>query len=285
MSAAEVLVVANPPRVRVSTRFLRSELKIIFGRRRNIAGMGVLAAVPVIVAIATYISSPSSSGGPDFIIAIAGNGLFVAFGALALELPLFLPLAVSAIAGDSVAGEANLGTLRYLLAIPAGRTRLLVIKYTAIVIFALAATFLVAAVGSIMGLALFGGGDMTLLSGTQTSLADSLWRLVLSSLYLAVQFSALGAIGLFVSTLTEQPIGATIAIVLVDVMMFILDSIAQLDWLHPWLLTHWWTAFGDLLRDPIATESIQRGLMTALVYTAVFWAAAWARLSTKDISS
>ena len=277
MSAAEVLVVANPPRVRVSTRFLRSELKIIFGRRRNIAGMGVLAAVPVIVAIATYISSPSSSGGPDFIIAIAGNGLFVAFGALALELPLFLPLAVSAIAGDSVAGEANLGTLRYLLAIPAGRTRLLVIKYTAIVIFALAATFLVAAVGSIMGLVLFGGGDMTLLSGTQTSLADSLWRLVLSSLYLAVQFSALGAIGLFVSTLTEQPIGATIAIVLVDVMMFILDSIAQLDWLHPWLLTHWWTAFGDLLRDPIATESIQRGLMTALVYTAVFWAAAWAK--------
>jgi ABC-2 type transport system permease protein len=247
--------------------------------------MGVLAAVPVIIAIAVRVSSPSQNGGPDFIIAIAGNGLFVAFGALALELPLFLPLAVSAISGDAVAGEANLGTLRYLLAIPAGRTRLLVIKYTAIVIFALAATFLVALVGSIMGLALFGGGDMTLLSGTQTSLADSVWRLVLSSLYLAAQFSALGAIGLFISTLTEQPIGATIAIVLVNVMMFILDSIAQLDWLHPWLLTHWWTAFGDLLRDPIATESIQRGLITALVYAGVFWIAAWARLSTKDISS
>jgi ABC-2 type transport system permease protein len=104
-------------------------------------------------------------------------------------------------------------------------------------------------------------------------------------MYLAAQFSALGAIGLFVSTLTEQPIGATIAIVLVDVMMFILDTIAQLDWLHPWLLTHWWTAFGDLLRDPIATESIERGLITALVYIGVFWLAAWARLSTKDISS
>jgi ABC-2 type transport system permease protein len=160
-----------------------------------------------------------------------------------------------------------------------------VIKCAAIVIFAAAATFLVALVGSIMGLALFGGGDMTLLSGTQTSLAGGLWRLVLSSLYLAAQFSALGAIGLFVSTLTEQPIGATIAIVLVNVMMFILDSMSQLDWLHPWLLTHWWTAFGDLLRDPIATESIQRGLITALVYASVFWLAAWARLSTKDISS
>jgi ABC-2 type transport system permease protein len=285
MSAAEVLAVANPPRARVSTRFLRSELKIIFGRWRNIAGLGVLAVVPVILAISIRVSSGSQGAGPDFIIGITGNGLFVAFAALALELPLFLPLAVSAISGDAVAGEANLGTLRYLLAIPAGRTRLLAIKYAAIVIFAVAATFLVALVGSIMGLALFGAGDMTLLSGTQTSLADGVWRLVLSSLYLAAGFAALGAIGLFVSTLTEQPIGATIAIVLVNVMMFILDSISQLDWLHPWLLTHWWTAFGDLLRDPIATESIQRGLITALVYAGVFWLAACARLSTKDISS
>jgi ABC-2 type transport system permease protein len=285
MSAAELLVVSSRPRARVSTRFLRSELKIIFGRRRNIAGLGVLAVVPVILAISVRVSSPSQGGGPDLIIAIAGNGLFVAFGALALELPLFLPLAVSAISGDSIAGEANLGTLRYLLTVPAGRTRLLVIKYTAIVIFALAATFLVALVGTIMGLALFGGGDMTTLSGTQIPLADSVWRLVLSSLYLAVQFSALGAIGLFISTLTEQPIGATIAIVLVDVLMFILDSISQLAWLHPWLLVHWWTAFADLVRDPIATESIQRGLITAAVYAGVFWLAAWARLSTKDISS
>jgi ABC-2 type transport system permease protein len=285
MSAADVLVVGSPQRARVSSRFLRSELKIIFGRRRNIAGMGVLAALPVILAVSIRLSSSGQGGGPDFISGITGNGLFVAFAALALELPLFLPLAVSAISGDSVAGEANLGTLRYLLAIPAGRTRLLVIKYLAIVIFAFAATFLVALVGTIMGLALFGGGDMTLLSGTQTSMADAVWRLVLSSLYLAAQFSALGAIGLFVSTLTEQPIGATIAIVLVNVLMFILDSIAQLDWLHPWLLTHWWTAFGDLLRDPIATESIQRGLITAVVYAGTFWLAAWARLSTKDISS
>lgn len=285
MSAAELALIGSPPRAGVSTRFLRSELKIIFGRRRNIAGMGVLAAVPVILAISVRASSPSQGGGPDFISAIAGNGLFVAFAALALELPLFLPLAVSAISGDSVAGEANLGTLRYLLAIPAGRTRLLVIKYIAIVIFAATATFLVALVGAIMGLALFGGGDLTLLSGTQTSMADSVWRLTLSSLYLTAQFSALGAIGLFISTLTEQPIGATIAVVLVDVLMFILDSISQLDWLHPWLLTHWWTAFGDLLRDPIATESIQRGLITALAYAGVFWLAAWARLSTKDVTS
>ena len=285
MSAVDVLAVGTAPRRRVSPRFLLSELKIIYGRRRNLAGLGVLAVVPVIIAIAVRVSSPGAGGGPDFISSITGNGLFVAFAALAAELPIFLPLAISAISGDSVAGEANLGTIRYLLTIPVGRTRLLITKYAAIVIFAFGATALVALVGAIMGLALFGGGDMTTFSGSQVSFGSGVLRLVLSCGYLAAGFAALGAIGLFISTLTEQPIGATIAIVLVNVMMFILNQIQQLDWLHPWLLIHWWTSFGDLLRDPIATDNIQRGLLTAAVYATVFWLAAWARFSSKDISS
>ncbi len=273
------------PRRPFSPRFLRSELKIIYGRRRNLAGLGVLAVVPVIIAISVRVSSPGNGGGPDFFSSITGNGLFVAFAALAVELPLFLPLAVSAISGDAVAGEANLGTLRYLLTIPVERTRLLITKYAAIVIFAFAATGLVALVGAIMGLALFGGGDMTTFSGSQVSFGNGVLRLLLSCGYLATGFAALGAIGLFVSTLTEQPIGATIAVVLINVMMFVCDSISQLDWLHPWLLTHWWIFFGDLLRDPVATDNIQRGLITSAVYAIVFWLAAWARFSTKDISS
>ena len=283
MSAVDLLDVGAAPRARVSPRFLLSELKIIFGRRRNLAGMAVLAVVPMIIAIA--IRSSGGDGGPDFISGITGNGLFVAFGALAAELPLFLPLAVSAIAGDAVAGEANLGTLRYLLTIPVGRTRLLLTKYLAIVIFACTATALVALVGAVMGLALFSAGPMTTLSGTSVSFGSSVLRLVLTCGYLAAGFSALGALGLFISTLTEQPIGATIAVVLINVMMFICDSITQLDWLHPWLLTHWWIAFGDLLRDPMVTDDVQRGLLTAAVYAVVFWLAAWARFSTKDISS
>ena len=81
-------------------------------------------------------------------------------------------------------------------------------------------------------------------------MADGLWRLLLTTLYLAVQLSALGAIGLFISTLTEQPIGATIAVVLVNVMMFICDQIPQLAWLHPWLLVHWWTGLRRLPARP-----------------------------------
>lgn len=266
-------------------RFLLSELRIIFTRRRNIAGLGVIAAVPILIAIAVKVSSNNGGGGPSFIDSITQNGLFVAFAALVVELPLFLPLAIATIAGDAVAGEANQGTLRYLLTVPAGRTRLLGIKYLSIIIFSVVATAIVAISGTLIGLLLFGGGPVSLLFGSQISFAAALGRLGLAVLYLAAGFAALGAVGLFISTLTEQPIGATVALVLVNVAMFVCDTISQLDWLHPYLLTHWWTSFGDLLRDPISTDNISRGLITAAVYAVVFWLAAWARFASKDISS
>jgi ABC-2 type transport system permease protein len=275
---------------RVSTRLLRSELLLIFGRRRNWAGMLVLAAVPILIAVAVrFWASPSSEGGggggPDFASQISNNGLFVALTALTLELPLFLPLAVSAISADSVAGEANLGTLRYLLAVPVHRTRLLVVKYLAVVIFAIAATLLVAGVGVGLGLALFGGGPVTLLSGSQAGFATGLVRLLLVCGYISVAMASLGAVGLFVSTLTEQPIGAGVAILILCVGSEIMDSVPQLHAIQPYLLTHYWLAFGDLLRDPIAWQQILTGLLVAGIYIVIFWTAAWARFAGKDVSS
>jgi ABC-2 type transport system permease protein len=274
------------PRFRPSTRFLRSELWLIFGRRRNWAGLAVLASVPLIIATATKIWPPDTPGeGPDFFASITSNGLFVALAALTVELPLFLPLAVAAIAGDSVAGEANLGTLRYLLPVPVHRTRLLAVKYAAVAIFAFAATLLVAGTGALAGLILFGGGEVTLLSGTQVAFGEGLLRLLAVCGYIGLGLAASGAVGLFISTLTEQPIGATIAIMILNVASFILDSIPQLDWLHPYLLTHNWLAFGDLLRDPVAFEGIRPGLFSAAAYIVVFLTLAWARFAGKDVSS
>jgi ABC-2 type transport system permease protein len=256
----------------------------VLSRRRNLAGLGVLAAVPILIAVAVKIWGVGG-GGPSFVDAITDNGLFVALAALAVELPLFLPLAVSWISGDAIAGEANLGTLRYLLTVPVGRTRLLTVKYASLIFFSLFATVLVAVVGSLIGSILFGTGPMILLSGDTIGFGATVVRLALVCCYLAAGFAALAAIGLFVSTLTEQPIGATVATVLINVGMFVLDTINQLDWLHPYLLTHWWMSFGDLLRLPIYTGDISRGLLTALAYAIVFWLAAWARFSSKDVTS
>jgi len=271
----------------VSTRFLRSELMLIFGRRRNWAGMAALAAVPIIIAVVTKIWPPGGGGGggPDFFNQITNNGLFVSLAALTVELPLFLPLAVSAIAGDSVAGEANTGTLRYLLTVPVDRTRLLAVKYLGVLTFAFAAVALVAVTGTIVGLLLFGGGDVLLLSGRLVGFVEGLGRVLGVVLYLGVCLSALGAIGVFVSTLTEQPIGATIAIMVLTVLSFILDQIAQLDWLHPYLLTHHWMDYGEFLRDPVDLGALGPGLLSAAAYTGIFLTAAWARFAGKDVSS
>ncbi len=283
MSASE-LVVSRPRRV--STRFLRSELRLIFRRRRNLAGLLVLAAVPVLVSVSVkFSSSGRERGGPDFFNSITENGLFVSLASLTLELGLFLPLAVAAIAGDAVAGEANIGTLRYLLTVPVQRTRLLAVKYASIVLFSLAATFTVTITGIVLGLALFGGGDLTLLSGSQISFGQGLLRVVLASLYLGVCMASLGAVGLFLSTLTEQPIGAMISVVVFSTASFILDSIPQVSWIHPFLITHNWLTFGDLFRAPIAWGGVEHGLFVAVAYGVVFWFAAWARFGAKDVTS
>ncbi len=286
MSAAELTTAAGPeiaPR-RMSTRFLRSELRIIFGRRRNLFGLGVLAVVPIIIGISVKVAGSGRGGGPDFFRAIAGNGLFVALAALTIEIPLFLPLAVAAIAGDSIAGEANLGTLRYLLTVPVQRSRLLAVKFAAITIFAAAATLVVLLVGLAVGALLFPIGSVTLLSGSQVGYGAALLRLAAVAAYLTVGLAALGALGLFVSTLTEQPIAAMITIVVLNVAMFIVDTIPQMAWLQPWLLTHWWLSFGDLFRDPIIVGNLGRGLLTSLGYAVFFWLCAWARFSDKDLT-
>jgi len=270
-------------------RFLLSELSLIGRRRRNQAGLAVLAAVPIIIAIAVKVTNPGadefSEGGPSFVSSITGNGLFVALATLALEIQLFLPIAVAAVAGDSIAGEANVGTLRYLLTVPVHRTRLLAVKYAGIVVGAFVATVTVAGTGLLAGLLLFGGGDVTLLSGTTVGLGEGMLRLLAICLYLTACLAALGAFGLFVSTLTEQPMGATISIVMFNMLSWILGVIPQLDWLHPYLLTHWWNSFGDLLRDPVAWDPLRNGLLSAAAYTAIFLSAAWARFGSRDVTS
>jgi ABC-2 type transport system permease protein len=284
MSVAEAVGTRRPRQF--STRFLRSELRLIFGRRRNQAGLLVLAGVPVLISVAVKVSSPGRGGdGPDFFSSITENGLFVALASLTIELGLFLPLAVAAISGDAVAGEANLGTLRYLLTVPVQRARLLSVKYVAIVIFSIVATLTVTVTGTVMGLALFGGGDMTLLSGTRIGFIDGLLRVLAASLYLSVCFASLGAVGLFISTLTEQPIGAMITVVIFSTASFIADSIPQIAWLHPFLITHNWLAFGDLFRSPIAWDGVQQGVYVAVAYMVVFCLAGWARFAGKDVTS
>jgi ABC-2 type transport system permease protein len=293
MSAVEAAVprfgagaaAASRPRKLVSTRLLRSELGMVFRRRRNQAVLLVLAAIPVLIAIAVKISAPKNGEGPPFLSDITTNGVFVSLTALTVVLPFFLPLAVSVVSGDAVAGEAGLGTLRYLLTVPVSRPRLLAVKYAGVVAYCLAATLAVAGVGIAMGLALFPAGRLTLLSGSSVSFAAGLGRLVLVALYIAASMAVLGAIGIFVSTLTESAIAATATTAVLAIASQVLDNVPQLHAIQPWLFSHYWTNYGDLMRDPIATQNVVHGLLAGFAYLVVFGSMAWSRFGGKDVSS
>ena len=288
MSSAESLVLpAARPRRRVSTRLLRSELRLLFGRRRNQVLLVVLALVPVLVGVAIRVSTGEAEPGegPPFLDRVSGNGLFLAFTGLATVVPFFLPLTMGVVSGDAVAGEAQAGTLRYLLTVPVSRTRLLLVKYGGLVAFALAASLLVALVGLVVGWALFPTGEVTLLSGTTIPAAEAVGRAALVALYVAASLSGLAAIGLAVSTFTEVPVAAMATTVVIAIASQILGAIPQLEWLHPFLFTQHWLAFGDLLRDPVPTEALVDGLVLQAGWIAVALAIAWSRFTTRDITS
>ncbi|WP_415852809.1 ABC transporter permease, partial [Streptomyces albus] len=189
----------------------RSELLVTFRRWRTLALLAVLAAVPVVVGLAVRIETRDggsigggAEGGPAFISQVTNNGLFLVFTSLAATLPFFLPMTVGVVAGDAVAGEAGAGTLRYLLVAPAGRTRLLAAKFTAVLAFCLVATLTVAVFALVTGALLFPTGEVTLLSGTSVSFGEGLARALAIALAVAVSLVGLAALGLFVSTLTDS---------------------------------------------------------------------------------
>ncbi|AZZ54818.1 ABC transporter permease [Rathayibacter iranicus] len=262
---------------------LVSELALLFRRRRTWALLAALAAIPVLLAVAVRLSGEGD--GPSFVGAIAGNGLFTGLAAITVAVPLFLPLTVGVVAGDAIAGEASLGTLRYLLVTPVGRVRLLAVKFLASLAFCLAAALTVMVAGILIGLALFPAGPVTLLSGTTVPLVDAIGRALAIAVYAALSLVGLAAIGLFISTLTDVPVGAMAATVVVSIAAQIVGSLSQLAVLHPFLLTSRWFNFADLLRDPIAWGSFGENAVLQLAYVAVFGSLAIARFTTRDILS
>jgi ABC-2 type transport system permease protein len=278
---------ARPPDpARAWLRLLRSELGLTFRRWRNVALLGVLAVIPMLLGVALKLAGPAGGGqGPPFLDQVAGNGIFLSFLALTVMLTLVLPLTVAVVAGDSVAGEAGHGTLRYLLAVPAGRTRLLGVKYVALLAFCLAGALVVAGVSLAVGALAFGAGPVTLLSGSTISLAAGLLRLLLVTCYVAAAMGALAAIGLAVSTLTEHAIAAIAAILVVVIGSEVADNVPQFAVVHPYLPTHFWLSFDGLLRAPVAWPAVGHGLASFAAYAVIFGAVAWARFTTADITS
>lgn len=292
MSSAEVRADAAADSTASTVRgsgipgLLLSELATLFRRWRTWAMLGALALIPILLAVAVRIAGGTRPGsGPPFLDQITDNGVFVGLAALTVAIPLFLPLTVSVVAGDAIAGEASLGTLRYLLVAPSGRIALLAVKYAIAAVFCVAASFTVVIVGVAIGAALFGLSPVTLLTGIQVPVTEGLLRSAAVAAYVAVSMLGLAAIGVLLSTLTTVPVGAMAATAILAVAAQIVGQIPQLSAVHPFLFTDRWLDFGDLLRSPLSWDSfVENALLQAVWIGVAGVLAAW-RFATRDVLS
>ena len=275
---------------------IRVELAKLFRRPRTYVIAGLLCALPFTVAVflaTTRIPPPPGQGGA-FLSAVLSNGALFPAAAMALVMPVFLPVSVAVLAGDAVAGEAQTGTLRYLLIRPVGRTRLLVAKLIALIVFVLFAIGAVLITSFLTGISLFGGepsagvalpADVTSLSGVTISPAGLVLRLLATVAYIVVSMLGVAAIALFLSTVTDSALGAAMGALAVLVTSQVLVALDAAAAIRPYLPTRYWLAWIDLFRDPILWRDIERGAGIQVVFLLVLLGAAWANFMTRDISS
>ena len=270
---------------------MRVELAQLFGRPRTWLTILLLNALPTLVAVlvsVTGVSAPPGQG-PAFLSAVLANGSLFAVAALAIVLPLFLPVSVAVVAGDTIAGEAQAGTLRYLLIRPVGRTRLLVAKLVATLVFVLVAVLSVAVVGFGVGRLLLGSQPISQaivsVSGTSLTPGQIAWRVVLAVGYMAFSMLGVAAMAVLLSTLSDSPLTASLGALAFLVASSLLLTIDAAQALQPYLPTRYWLSFVDLFRDPILWSEVERGVALQAVYVVVLLGAAWASFTTKDITS
>jgi ABC-2 type transport system permease protein len=270
---------------------IKVELRKLFRRPRTWMTIGLLDALPTIVAILLAITGvgPRLGQGPAFLSAVLANGSRFAVAALAIVLPLFLPVAVAVVAGDTIAGEAQSGTLRYLLIRPVARTRLLVAKLASVFAFVCVAVLVVAGTGYVVGRLLLGNQPLsaavTSVSGTSLTSDQIAVRTALAIGYVAFSMLGVAAVALFLSTVTDSALSATMGALAILIGSSLLLTIDASRALQPYLPTRYWLSFIDLFRDPILWRNVLRGVALQGVYVAVLLGAAWANFTTKDVTS
>ncbi len=255
-------------------------------RRTQLVGL-LLLALPVLVALAFEIGGgPSGAQDTSALVTLATVGaanfsLFVEFAAIGF----LLVVVVALFCGDTVASEASWSSLRYLLAVPVPRSRLLRQKLVVALTLSFGANVVLPAWSYLVGGVFFGWAPArSPISGT-FSTGEALWRLAIVVGYACVQSLVVAALAFLLSVLTDAPLGAVGGAVLLVVVSNILDSITALDPYRRYLPTHFQYSWLDALGPGVVWDDMIRGTGVALVYASVFFGLAWRRFATKDITS
>lgn len=255
-------------------------------RRTQLSGL-LLLALPIIIAIAFKVGgSPKGGENRSALVSIAtvGGANFALFTQYA-SVGFLLVVIVALFCGDTIASEASWASLRYLLAMPVRRARLLRQKLIVALAFSFAANLMLPVWSFLVGGAFFGWAPARSPTAGTFDLSTTIQRLGIVVVYCALQSLVVAGLAFMLSVLTDAPLGAVGGAVLLVVVSNILDQITALDPYRQYLPTHFQYSWLDALGPTIVWDDMLRGTGLVLVYAAVFFGIAWWRFDRKDITS
>ncbi len=269
---------------------IRAEIRRQAARRRTQLALGFMALLPVIVLLAFEFGSgdDDDNGGGQFASLVdlaTSGGLNFALFSIFVSAGFLLVVVVALFFGDTVASEASWGSLRYLLAVPVPRARLLGVKLIVALMYSALALLTLAGTALLLGTLRYGWHPLGSTIAAEIPPGEGVLRLLGILGYLAVVLLVVAGLAFLLSVLTDAALGAVGGAVLLWILSSILDQITALGSVRNLLPTHYSTAWLGLLSTPMQTDDVVKGAIAAVAYATVFWSLAFWRFTRKDVTS
>jgi len=270
---------------------LWAEVRRQASRRRTQLALGFMVLLPIIILLAFEFGGDGdddNGGGGAFssLVDLAtSGGLNFALFSLLVSSGFLLVVVVALFCGDTVASEASWGSLRYLLAVPVPRARLLGIKLIVALGYSLTALLTLAGTALLIGTIRYGWHPLGSTVAAEIPAGEGVLRLLVILGYLATVLLVVAGLAFLLSVLTDAALGAVGGAVLLWILSSILDQITALGSIRYFLPTHYSDAWLGLLSTPTQTDDMVKGAISAVCYAVIFWSLAFYRFTRKDITS
>jgi ABC-2 type transport system permease protein len=264
------------------------ELRRQFKRRRTIGVFALMAVLPLVLIGALQLGGAEEAEANtrvNLVDVATASGLNLTLFVLFATSGFFLVVVFALFFGDTVASEASWGSLRYALATPVPRARLLRQKWLAALVMSIGAMVLLVAVAVVAGGIAYGFGDVQTPLGIGLEQRTALVRLVGMLGFLAVHLLVVGTLAFWLSTVTDAPLAAVGGAVFTTVVFAVLEAVEQLGDIRDWFPTAFSLAWTDLLQTPVDSGDLFRGVVQGLAWSALFTALAFRHFARKDVTS
>ncbi|GLH97405.1 ABC transporter permease [Phytohabitans aurantiacus] len=272
------------------TLTIRSEWRRQASRRRTQLALAFVVLLPLIILAAFQFggTGDDDNGGGEFssLVELAtSGGLNFTLFTLFVSAGFLLTVVVALFCGDTIASEASWGSLRYLLAVPVPRARLLAVKLVVALAYSAVALLTLAGTALLIGTLRYGWDPLRSTVAADIPAGEGLLRLLGILGYLAIGLLVVAGLAFLLSVSTDAPLGAVGGAVLLFIVSSILDQITALGGLRNLLPTHYSDAWLGILSTPVQSDDIVKGTISAVAYATIFWSLAFWRFTRKDVVS